>query len=292
MLSYASVRRRLFQHDPNTGISSFTPSSSLHSYSLPRYMLNGRTPARKEAIVLGRLSEGSDVEVFYHLPLFQAVSWESGDFSGTTIKDMAIAERMGASINLDGDHAKFALHNAQIGSLNDATWNITGNLGKLTVEGTVENCTIRTTGDMGALKFKSVIGSDFLAGCGDSVSRHATSAADFENSSTIKSVNITGEKGSGDISVSNSNFSASRIGIARFGHIEYDNSDEPFGLFSLQNSGRDAGIGVMHRRTRGFLINRTGKRNSKWTPRKGPFTPIGDFTIQQFSPAWIEIARF
>ncbi len=230
--------RTLFEHSPNSGISTQDSPAALLYSSLPRYMRRQLTPTNKESITLGRLYTDSDVNVPHYLHSFQATSWESGNLNGKSIKNLQIAENMGANINLDADHAKFALHNAQIGSLNDATWDITGNLGNLTVTEDVNNCTIRTTGNMGKLKFKAVIGSDFLAGCGDAVSRHATSRADFENTSKIKSILVVGGKRTFDARFQNSNFSAARIDTVRFKNVKLEPSSDPFGLFTRTSGDR------------------------------------------------------
>ncbi len=126
------------------------------------------------------------------------------------------------------------------GDLRQATWDITGEMGRLTVRGTAADSTIRTTGSMAGVTLGAADGADFLAGMKDTVVRHATGAADFESDATIKSFAIRGLRDGGATRwyFQNSNLSAATIGRVSLLNVNFDNSVTSFGVYA-----RDAGTG-------------------------------------------------
>ena len=71
-------------------------------------------------------------------------------------------------------------------------WNIIGIMGKLTVTGTADHSTVRSTSSMLGLTLGRTDGSDFLAGIDDAVVRHTTDHSDFANAlASIKFITIS-----------------------------------------------------------------------------------------------------
>ena len=146
-----------------------------------------------------------------------------------------------ANLELDGTGAKKAtLGSARIsGDLSEVLWEITGNMGKLTVNGTALDSTIRTTGDMAGITLGAAQGSDFLAGILEAAGRHADGYGDFESPRTIKSVKIKGLKTPGRF-FTDSNFSAASFGSVSLLNAQVDNGGTEFGVFArADGSGKE-----------------------------------------------------
>jgi len=208
-----------------------------------------------------------DVSVYSAMPIssLTAIEWLDTDATGDQIVAPALGRlritggcealgHFGADLLLDGqDVAKRTLGRADIaGDLYGATWDITGDMGRLTVGGIAEDARIRTSGSMDAIKLGAAVGSDFLAGVAD-VGRHAGSFADFVNlDARIASVNIIGVTLEGaevdPYFFEDSNFSAADIGRVNLLNLFTDNDDEQFGFFAAAGGKRDLGP-IRHRDT-------------------------------------------
>ena len=168
------------------------------------------------------------------------------------------------------------------GDLYGAHWDITGNMGGLTVGGIVEESTVRTTGSMGALSLGAAVGSDFLAGISSDALRHADDAQDFANvDARIRSVSILGLKLPGveedPYFFENSNFSAAGIGRISLLNLWPDNEGEGFGFLALARSDGGGGINSLQ-----YRDTVTGDR-WRWSPSDGPLN-IMDFTARLHAP--------
>jgi len=152
-------------------------------------------------------------------------------------KKRGIAGDFEGGLTLSGVNAKKAtLGSAKIaGDFHRADWDITGNMGKLTVVGTADDVTVRTTKDMAGITLGAADGADFLAGIAAGAVRRA-GEDDFDNLlATIKSVKITGLKNAPpglNPFFADSNFSAAFIGNVSLLNADYDNGGEIFGLFA------------------------------------------------------------
>lgn len=146
-----------------------------------------------------------------------------------------------ANLELDGTGAKKAtLGSARIsGDLSEVLWEITGNMGRLTVNGTALDSTIRTTGDMAGVTLGAAHGSDFLAGILEAAARRAGGYSDFESPRMIKSVKIKGLKAPGRF-FTDSNFSAASFGSVSLLNAQVDNGGTDFGVFArADGSGKE-----------------------------------------------------
>ena len=171
-----------------------------------------------------------------------------------------------ADLLLDGVGAgKATLDAVKIaGDLRQADWDITGNMGKLTVIGTAADSTIRTTGGMAGITLGAADGTDFLAGIKDTVARRASDSAHFDSvSASIGSFKIKGLKDRGATRwyFQNSNLSAAKIGKVDLLNVDFDNAGMRFGVYALR-----APVGGGIRSVR-YADTVTGE---KWS------SPIGD----------------
>lgn len=144
-----------------------------------------------------------------------------------------------ADLLLDGAGAgKATLGAVKIaGDLRQADWDITGNMGKLTVIGTVADSTVRTTGGMAGITLGAADGTDFLAGIKHTVARYASDSADFDSvSASIGSLKIKGLKDRGATRwyFQNSNLSAAKIGKVDLLNVDFDNAGTRFGVHALR----------------------------------------------------------
>ena len=150
-------------------------------------------------------------------------------------KNHTVAGNFAADLSLSGIGAiKTALGRTKIaGSLIDSTWNIDGNLGTLTVNGTVRNSTVRVSGDMRSIRAAAIYSSDFLAGCASDTARMANVSSDFTSVSKIGSIQVKGIRGSTDRFFVDSNFSAATIGKVKLLNVKLNNGGDQFGIFAL-----------------------------------------------------------
>jgi hypothetical protein len=159
----------------------------------------------------------------------KALSWASGGLTADSIGTLTITGRTGAhpvagnygaALTVTGPAlaGKPALGTASIaGDLSASVWDITGDLGKLTVTGRSVNSTIRTTGSMASLTFGATDTSQFLAGIDPDVLDFARLVVDFTTPpQTIGSISVRGwrlaSKTDQTDFVNNTQFSAATIG--------------------------------------------------------------------------------
>ncbi len=102
------------------------------------------------------------------------------------------------------------------GSLAGTDWNITGNMGDVTVSTEAAACTLRSTCNMGNLVFGMLTDMDILAGVNPAAAHCADAPEDFVRRGVIKSLSVVGWRDTppADLPrlISNSNVSASAIG--------------------------------------------------------------------------------
>ncbi len=148
-----------------------------------------------------------------------------------------------ANLELTGEGAtKATLGSASIkGSLVNASWAITGLLGKMKVTGTMIDSEVRTTDSVGGVSVGACLGSDFLVGVKPGVlGRHAAANDDYENlDALVKSFKVAGLKTpKGQIPprwfFEDSNVSAARIGSVSLLNTAFDNGGEDFGLWACE----------------------------------------------------------
>jgi len=203
-----------------------------------------------------------------------------GNLRITGSRSREILGHFGADLILSGQGAaRTTLGRVNInGDLYGAEWNIVGKTSNLTVGGIIENTTIRATQGMGAISFGAAVNSDFLAGVGAGVSRHAASVADFaDTGAKIQSVTARGVRLAGVEEalyfVENSNFSAAAIGRVSLLNVAADNGGERFGLFALASSAGGGEITSLRYR------NTATGESWTWRPADGVLNLL-DFTAQ------------
>lgn len=188
----------------------------------------GAADAKGSSFKVDDIADNVTFEIAGAVKSFQTSGFDSGLLKADSIGQLKINGNFGADITLDGADAnpKVTLGAAQIaGNLTNSLWDITGEIGTLTVTGTVDNSTIRSTGNVKSITLGASNGSDFLVGINENVQRHAAEHSDFTNSSaTLKSFNIKGIKGSSGRFFIDTNLSA---GI--FGKISLLNGDFDIG---------------------------------------------------------------
>ncbi len=178
-----------------------------------------------------------------------------------------------ADLVLDGAGAvKATLGSAKIaGDLTDVLWNLTGNMGKLTVNGSAVNSTVRTTGSMAGITLGAAHGSDFLAGISPSAGRHATGYSDFQSSRMIGSVKIKGLSTPGRY-FTDSSFSAAALGSVSLLNADFDNGGEEFGIFArADGSGKEI-------RSVKYADKESGEK-WKWSSSNGTYLTVQDLTL-------------
>ena len=167
------------------------------------------------------------------------------------------------------------LGNAVIkGDLYDASWNVYGSMGNLMVAGRVENSTVSTTANMGAISFGGALNSDFQAGVRPEVDRLADDPEDFMNAdATIRAITVRPAllPGTGEAPFfQNSNVSAGHIGRVSLVNLIADNAGETFGFYAA---------------TIASIRHRDSETGESWLWRKevdGPLS-ILDFMADAFS---------
>ena len=189
-----------------------------------------------------------------------------------------------ADLHLDGAGAtKATLGSATIaGDLDDADWDITGLVGKLTVRRTARNSTVRSTGSIGGIALGAADGSDFLAGMKASVARHGQGAADFQDTSVgIKSFKIAGLKmPKGAVGAlprwffTDSNVSAAWIGAVSLLNVNFENQGTGFGVWAADTTPGNEIKSVK-------WSDKVDKdNNGKWPPRDGQLFNEPDLAIE------------
>ena len=122
------------------------------------------------------------------------------------------------------------------GDLYDADWDIFGKMTGLRVSGRVENTTVRTTDDMGAITLGAALNSSFLAGIARDVTTMATNPTDIVNpDASIRSIIMSAKSlpGTGETPFfQNSNFSAESIGPVSLRNLVADNAGQPHGFYA------------------------------------------------------------
>jgi len=141
-------------------------------------------------------------------------------------------------------------------------------LGKLQVAGAMHNSKVSGPGSFGGIAMCAVSGSDFLAGMADSVVRHATDHADFDEPAIIKSFQVKGIKGIAARFFEDTNVSASGLG-----NVSILNADFTIGQCGLYARGNDADGGIQRV---SYLDTETGERWS-WPVKGGLFAGTDDF---------------
>ena len=166
-------------------------------------------------------------------------------------------------------------------------WEIIGIMGRLTVMGTADHSTVRSTSNMLGLTLSRTDGSDFLAGIDSDVVRHATYDSDFDDNApvSIKFITVKGPKlpkGTPvPMCVLDSNFSASSVGAVTLINTEFDTpaSTDEFGIFA-RNAGTPSAIAGTEVKS----VKHTDKSNGltwTWKPTAGD-TPGEVFRIDDF----------
>ncbi len=225
-------------------------------------------------ITLGSV-QGADLDTHgLAIVSLSAVEWLGGDGSqivASRISRLTIKGNFGADILLDGEGArKTTLGKVKIkGNLTSDLWDVYGNIGNVSVRGAVlgtdsQRVTVRSTGNMGSLKFGSVEKADFLAGIARNGKTNADSASDFVNPwAYIKSVKIKGIKGSSSRFFTDSTFSA-----ARFKKISLLNLDaaNPGGIFALDTDSVNEIRSIKHK-------DRVTRQKWSWSTRSRSSMP-------------------
>jgi hypothetical protein len=170
---------------------------------------------------------------------------------------------------------KIALGGVKIaGGLSGSTWDITGNLGKLTVTGRSVGSTVRTTGGMAALTFGATDTSHFLAGIDPAVTDHARLVGDFKNvKATIGSISVLGHRlPAGDATdfVIDTQFSAATMGTVS---LLNTNSGTTCGLYVLAADGKEI-------RSLRYSDTLTGEAYT-WNSAKGAWAHFSSLTIER-----------
>jgi len=133
---------------------------------------------------------------------------------------------------------KYTLGSAKVyGDLWESSWDIAGEMGKLTVKGSAVSTTVRSSGGMKSITLGRALHADFLAGIADGVDRRAEEPADFVNAAAlIKSFKIKGPKNASPRwFFEDSNLSAGWIGSVRLLNVNFDNADDPFGIYACDS---------------------------------------------------------
>jgi hypothetical protein len=194
---------------------------------------------------VGSLTAGKiDVGSIHAVSLRNLSTRRTADLAGDVVAD----------ITLDGPApagAAATLGKVQLDGGMSGNWQITGATGMIDVDGTVSG-TIRSSGNMGDLKFGAVNGADIFAGvttsaAGDpAVTRHADSRDDFAPGVSIRSISIKGLRNMSKTGplfkaaplFADSNFSAAYIGNVKVRNLVYDAGSagasvaEQFGLWA------------------------------------------------------------
>ncbi|MHC4563947.1 MAG: choice-of-anchor Q domain-containing protein, partial [Planctomycetota bacterium] len=183
----------------------------------------------------------------------KAARWTSGSLGADRLRQLRVvgdrrlglAGDFGADLTLADNSGPLPLRTAHVaGGLVNSTWSIAGSIGTLTVVGTADGSEVRAAGGVRALTLGATVGSDFLAGAHESVSRFANTDTDFANRhATIRSLKITGLRAADPkprYFYSDSNFSAARFGNVALRNVDF--GSQTTGLYALSH-GHGGGVG-------------------------------------------------
>ncbi len=198
-------------------------------------------------------------------------------------KKASVAGDFDASLDLTGGPGvdRALLGTTKIaGALRGVSWDVAGEMGKLTVVGAVTGSTLRADGSMAGVKVGASVGSDFLAGIDDNAFRRPDGPGEFDNIlATIKSFKVKGIKTAGAPRwlFSDSNVSAATIGTVALLNVDFANNDTPFGIWA-----RDAGTGKEIKSVKwADKIEKTVK--GIWTTKAGLVFALPDLAIEILS---------
>ncbi|MBN1765585.1 MAG: hypothetical protein JW860_10035 [Sedimentisphaerales bacterium] len=106
-------------------------------------------------------------------------------------------------------------------------------LGKITVNGTMNNVDIRSQGNIGGVTVGLLFDSNIFAGINDLITALPSSSKDFDTDVAIAKLMLKGSK-TENIWMQNSNIAAANINSVSFGFAETDNSGYSFGIATKQ----------------------------------------------------------
>ncbi|MHC4717519.1 MAG: hypothetical protein ACYS5V_11150, partial [Planctomycetota bacterium] len=196
---------------------------------------------------------------------FEALNVRGGDLlvlnvqmePGTIMTKLAVTPLGGQGGNVTGMVTLMgSLGKAIVGnSVTTMGWNISENLGGLTVKRTVQGfmmpAAIRTGGSMGVVKLGAVNQVDFLAGINWLAGRKATNPGDFLTLETIQAFKITGLPGKPKPRfMTDSNVSAASLGTSNLKNVQFADS----ALYVLGQGGAEIGK-IVHKDTLDPTLN-------------------------------------
>ncbi len=202
-------------------------------------------PSYIKSVKLGNVTEAT-IRSQGYLGAVTATQWQSGEIQGGYIKSIKVTGEFGANVSANSPNTKYALAKAYItGDVTSGVWEIIGNVGSVTVKGTVLGAdelnpvTIRATGSISKITLGASKHADFLAGVNYddllTVRGFPIGRADFidptNTLATIKLFKISGIPGSNETFFEDTNVSA-----VKFGKIMLRNADFSEGGIFVANS--------------------------------------------------------
>jgi hypothetical protein len=189
------------------------------------------------------IATASDADIDSQVPLKVSLGpWTGTDANADTITAPAV-KSMQVTGDFNGDLAVSG-NGQRTGTPAVGSTRVSGNLsGNWTVAslkslkaGTITNCVIRSTNDIGSVSANSISGSTIFAGVATTTAAGSlpADATAFPTSASVKSVSVK--------STSNSFIAAKSLGDMSLGAVQVDNAGVPFGLaadaiFSLLATG-------------------------------------------------------
>ncbi len=233
-------------------------------------VLPGAGALKGVTVKVSRIYADTDITLGSYLKSFTAFDWVGGSLASPWASKIAIkGDRRAGIIGDLGADMTFTGVDPRKGL----------SLGKLQVAGTLSGSTIRTQGGIGTIMLGAIENTDVLAGIYGSVLRHAEVRGDFANlNAYIKSVKVKGLKLPKGAAiprfVSNSNFSAASIGSVSMMNVDWDNGNEPFGIWAY-----DSPLSSQEIKSVSYKDSVTGER-WKWPLRDGEVFDIPDLMIE------------
>ncbi len=188
-------------------------------------------------IVAGTVFDGSITAVAGGVGTVRVGAWNGGAITANSVRSLRTSAGRGglttgnfsSDLTLSGTgvtgRAK-TLGSAKIaGDLTSNIWDISGNVGRISVKGTIGggvelNSTIRVSGNIQSITAQKMSNVDILAGVGSINGQHAEQQADFlSNASRIGSLTITGD-GTDNPAFTNSTVSAWKLGKVRLTNVD------------------------------------------------------------------------
>ena len=183
----------------------------------------------------------ADVTVDGAVGAVRACQWLTGNLQADALQSLSVrgdrrtglVGNFGATLTLSDAQPGQTLGSATIsGGLIGSHWDISGDVGRLRVNGTARNSTVRSTGSILGIRLGATESSRFLAGVSEVVSDHATAADDFVNPlAEIRSIEIAGLRSTDGEPVprfffTDTDFSAGLFGTVNLLNVDFGSQEQ------------------------------------------------------------------